>query len=88
MILGSAAAIAFGLITSLIVFLFLEGKYPQFTTELPILAISSFLFTTVAGVAAVAFYGLQKQCAWRWNAQILMWCVVLAAGWYSWPKRL
>lgn len=86
-VLGSAAAIAFGLSASLIVFLILKGRYPQFVVELPILLRYSAVFIGLAAVAGVALYGWQKNLAWRWLAQGAMWLSVLLTGWYSWPKR-
>lgn len=86
-VLGSAAAIAFGLTSSLVVFLILKGRYPQFAAELPTLTRHSAMFLTLAAVAGGALYGLQKERAWRWAMQGTMWLMVLLIGWNAWPTR-
>lgn len=86
LILGSAAAISFGLVTSLIVFLVLRGRHPQFAAELPALAISSLLFLLLTGISGVALYGTLKSMRWRLIAQLVMWASVLCVGYVSWPR--
>lgn len=85
-VLGSATAIAFGLSSSLIVFLVLKGKYPQFAAELPGLLRFSLIFISLAGIAGAAFYSLQKDLRWRWTAQGMMWIAMVWVGWYAWPN--
>jgi hypothetical protein len=85
-VLGSAAAISFGLTTSLIVFLVLQGRHPQFAAELRPLAISSLLFVFLTGVSGVALYGMLKSMRWRLLAQAAMWVAVLGVGFISWPR--
>lgn len=87
-VLGSATAIAFGLSTSLIVFLVLSGKHPEFSYELPKLLRFSVAFVALAGIAGAAFYSLQKGLHWRWTAQGAMWGTVVLIAWYGWPKPL
>jgi len=86
LVLGSAAAISFGLITSLIVFLVLQGRHPQFAAELHPLAISSLLFVVLTAVSGVALYGTLKHLRWRLLAQLAMWVVVVGVGFLSWPR--
>lgn len=85
-VMGSAAAIAFGLSASLVVFLVLSGKYPEFSNELPALSRFSALFIALTGIAAAAFYSLLKELRWRWAAQGALWSAVLLIAWYGWPK--
>lgn len=87
-LLGSSAAITFGLTSSLIVFLFLQGRYPQFAAELPMLARYSALFWALTVIAGWAFYSLQRQLKWRWVAQISMWCLIFMIVWHVWPRSL
>ena len=86
LVLGSAAAISFGLITSLIIFAVLQGKYPQVAAELHPLAISSLLFVVLTAVSGVALYGTLKHLRWRLVAQLAMWVAVVGVGFLSWPK--
>jgi hypothetical protein len=86
LVLGSAAAISFGLITSLIVFLVLQGRHPQFAAELHPLAISSLLFVMLSAVSGVALYGTLKRVPWWLLAQLAMWVAVAGVGFVSWPR--
>ena len=43
-VFGSAAAITFGLVGVLVIFLVLQGQYPQMRAEFPVLVRSSALF--------------------------------------------
>ncbi len=48
-VFGSAAAITFGLGGVLVIFLILQGQYPQMRAEFPVLVRSSALFALLAG---------------------------------------
>ena len=49
-VFGSAAAITFGLVGVLVIFLVLQGEYPQMRAEFPVLVRSSALFALLAAV--------------------------------------
>lgn len=87
-VLGSATAIAFGLGASLIVFVVLSGKHPEFSREMPTLLKFSVFFMLLAAIAGTAFYGLQKELRWRWLAQGAMWGTVALIAWYGWPESV
>lgn len=85
-ILGSAAAITFGLGGVLIVFLVLKGEYPQMLAELPALARSSAVFALLALAAAASLFSLLRGLQWRWAAQAGMWLVVAGIAVLYWPR--
>lgn len=70
---GSAAAITFGLVGVLVIFLVLEGRHPEMRTELPTLWRSGLLFAMLAMVSGASLYGVLKGMRWRWIAQVAMW---------------
>lgn len=85
-VLGSAAAITFGLTAVLVIYLVLQGRHPQLAQELGPLLRSVGHFAVLTVVAGVSFVAMLKTLRWRWIAQIAMWLTVLAIGAFYWPK--
>ena len=86
-ILGSAAAITFALLGTIIVFVVLRSDYPRLEGELVPLLISGGLFSLLTLAAGTSFYGELKQREWRRGAWLLL-LVALAvvAVYHGWPK--
>ncbi|HKE93347.1 MAG TPA: hypothetical protein VKB34_03495 [Povalibacter sp.] len=85
-VFGSAAAIAFGLLAVLIVYLVLLGRYPQLATELGALLRNGALFATLAAVSGLSLYGTLKELNWRRAAQAAMWVILALAVALYWPR--
>ena len=85
-VFGSAAAITFGLGGVLVIFLVLQGQYPQMRAEFPVLVRSSALFALLAGVSGASLFGLLKGRRWRWLAHAAMWLVVAGIAALYWPQ--
>jgi len=75
-VLGSAAAATFSLLATLVVFAFLVDEFPQFRTELPMLAACTAAVAGLTGLAACSFIGLVRSKPWRYWAQGAMWVAV------------
>ncbi len=84
-ILGSAASIALVLLMVVVVFAFAADGTSAIGDEYPGLLASAGLFGVLAGAAAAAFAGLQRERPWRWAAQALMWLLLAAIAGYYWP---
>jgi hypothetical protein len=85
-VFGSAAAITFGVGGVLIIFLVLQGQYPQMRAEFPVLVRSSVLFALLAAVSGASLLGLLKRHRWRWLAHAAMWLVVAGITAFYWPR--
>jgi hypothetical protein len=85
-VLGSAAAITFGLLGVAVVFTWLQPEYPRLDSELPALWGSLALFAILTGAAAASFYGLLRSTAWRRAAVVVLLLGIGAVGWYHWPR--
>ena len=85
-ILGSAAAITFGLTAVLLIYLILRGRHPELANEFGPLLRSSGQFAMLTIVSAVSFVAMLKTLPWRWIAQTAMWFTVLAIGILYWPR--
>jgi hypothetical protein len=81
-VLGSAAAIAFSLVGTVVVFLVLRAKYPELAAELPVLLTSAALFAVLTLAAAVSFYGQIKARAWRHAAIVILVLVLITVAGY------
>jgi uncharacterized membrane protein len=81
-VLGSAAAIAFSLIGSVVVFLVLKSKYPELAAELPALLTSAALFVVLTATAGLSFYGQLKGRAWRFAALAALLVVLITVAGY------
>jgi len=85
-IFGSAAAIAFGLLGVVVIFLVLKGSNPALSSEFPALLRSSAAFVVLAAVSGASLWGLLKMLRWRWWAQAAMWTAVAGIALLYWPE--
>jgi hypothetical protein len=83
-VFGSAAAITFGLVGVVIVFLVLRGRYPEMNNEFATLLVASGLFALLAAVAGASLFSMLKQLRWRWTAQAAMWLSVAGIAVFYW----
>jgi len=84
-VLGSAASIAAVLAMVVVIFAASSGGQPAIGQEYPALLANAGIFAVLAGIAAAAFVGLQRDRPWRWYAQAAMWLTLCLTGWYYWP---
>jgi len=84
-IFGSAAAIAFGLLGVVVIFLVLKGSNPAFGSEFPALLRNSALFVVLAAVSGASLLALLKTLKWRWLAQAAMWLALAGTVAIYWP---
>jgi hypothetical protein len=75
---GSAAAITFGLVGVLVIFLLLSGRHPEMQAELPALWRSALLFTALTAASGASLFGVLRGLKWRWAA--LFATLLLVAG--------
>jgi flagellar motor component MotA len=85
-IFGSAAAITFGLLGVVVIFLVLKGSNPAMSGEFPALLRSSAVFLVLAAVSGASLLALLKTLKWRWLAQLAMWVTVAGIAALYWPK--
>ena len=85
-VLGSAAAITFGLFGIVIVFLVLRSEYPRLQSEFPFLLASLAVFSALTVLAGVSFYGQLREAAWRRIAVGALLVALFGVGWSYWPK--
>ena len=85
-VFGSATAITFGLVGVLVIFLVLQGEYPQMRAEFPVLVRSSALFALLAGVSGASLLGMLKDRRWRWLAHVGMVLVIAGITAIYWPR--
>ena len=85
-VFGSAAAITFGLVGVLVIFLILQGEYPQMRMEFPVLVRSSALFALLAGVSGASLLGMLQDRRWRWLAHAGMLLVIAGITAIYWPR--
>ena len=85
-VFGSATAITFGLVGVLVIFLVLQGEYPQMRAEFPVLVRSSALFVLLAAASGASLFGLLQHRRWRWLAHAAMWMVVVGITAFYWPR--
>ncbi len=84
-VLGSAAAITFGLGGVAIVFALLLTDEPRFAAELPGLLNSLAMFAGLTAVAAASFYGQLREARWRFVAIAFLLTGLALAVWHYWP---
>ena len=77
-IFGSAAAITFGLLGVLVIFLLLSGRHPEMKAELPTLWRSALIFTALTVFSGASLLGVLRGLKWRWAA--LFATLLLIAG--------
>lgn len=85
-VFGSAAAITFGLLGVVVIFLVLKGDNPAMASEFPALLRSSAVFAVLAAVSGASLLSLLKTLKWRWLAQAAMWAVVASIALLYWPE--
>jgi len=85
-VLGSAAAITFGLLGVALVFTWLLPDYPRLEGELPALWQSLGMFVALTGAAALSFYGQLRAKVWRRAAIGVLLLGIAVVGWFYWPR--
>jgi len=85
-LMGSAVALAVGLIMTWIVILFLPADEARFAPEQPALVRAVLVFTIFAAATAGSFYGEQRQRPWRLAAHAATLAMFALAVWLYWPK--
>jgi hypothetical protein len=85
-LLGSAASIAFGLATVLIVFGILAGKHPEVMREFPQLIRNLVAFTILTAASAGSFLGQAKNRPWRGLAHLSTLVCLVAVALLIWRR--
>jgi cbb3-type cytochrome oxidase subunit 1 len=85
-LMGSAVALAAGLLLTWIVILFLPAEEARFAPERPALVRAVLVFTAFAAVTAASFYGEQRGRRWRLAAHAATLAMFALAVWLYWPK--
>ena len=83
---GSLLSLAFGLCVVLLVFWILRDEHPQFAAEFPELARGALIFSILALVSGLAFFGTVRGQRWRYGLLTLLWAGLFLAGFYYWPS--
>jgi uncharacterized membrane protein len=81
-VLGSAAAITFSLLGTMIVFVALRAEYPRLESELRPLLISAALFSLLTVAAGSSFYGELRARRWRRGALVALLAMLVAVAAY------
>lgn len=85
-VFGSAAAMSFGLLATLVVFAVLQGEHPEFSNEFGPLARSSAAFILLLIASGAALYAALKNKPWSWMVQAAMWLTLILLGTAYWPR--
>jgi len=85
-LMGSAVALASGLIMTWIVILLLPADEARFAPEQPALIRAVVVFTLFAALTAGSFYGEQRERRWRLGAHAATLAMFAVAVWLYWPK--
>ncbi|MET0535264.1 MAG: hypothetical protein ABW171_13680, partial [Steroidobacter sp.] len=85
-VFGSAAAITFGLLGVVVIFLVLKGSNPALNHEFPALLQGSAAFAALAVASGASLWALLKTREWRWWAQAAMWTAVAGIAVLYWPE--
>lgn len=83
---GSAAAITFGLLGVIVIFLVLQGRYPEMLGEFGTLWRSGLVFALMAAVSGASLYATLKRLSWRHAAQGGMWLCLALLVYLYWPN--
>ena len=83
-VLGSIAAITFGLAGVAVVFAVLEKDHPQLASEVPVLVANLAAFVALTAVGALSFYAQLHGRRWRYAAIAGL---VLGIGAVAWVHR-
>ena len=84
--MGSAVALAAGLILTWIVILLLPADEARFAPEQPALIRAVLVFTFFAAVTAGSFYGELRERRWRLGAHAATLAMFAVAVWLYWPQ--
>jgi len=84
--MGSAVALAAGLIMTWIVILLLPADEARFAPEQPALIRAVLVFTFFAAVTAGSFYGELRERRWRLGAHAATLAMFAVAVWLYWPQ--
>ena len=84
--MGSAVALASGLIMTWIVILLLPADEARFAPEQPALIRAVVVFTLFAALTAGSFYGELRERRWRLGAHAATLAMFAVAVWLYWPK--
>jgi hypothetical protein len=85
-LMGSAVALASGLLLTWIVILFLPAEQARFAPEHAALVRAMLVFTAFAAVTAASFYGEQRERHWRLAAHAATLAMFALTVWLYWPK--
>ena len=85
-VFGSAAAITFGLLGVVVIFLVLASQHPELGREFPTLLGNGALFAALTAVSGVSLFGMLKGLRWRWIAQMAMWFTTAGLILFYWPR--
>lgn len=85
-VFGSAAAISFGLLGVIVIFLALKGRYPEMIGEFGPLLRSAGAFVLLAAASGVSLFATLKRMLWRHAAQGGMWLCLSALVILYWPE--
>lgn len=85
-LMGSAVALATGLLMTWIVILLLPADEARFAPEHAALMRAVLVFTLFAAATAASFYAEQRERAWRLAAHAATLAMFAAAVWLYWPK--
>ena len=85
-LMGSAVALAVGLIMTWIVILFLPADEARLAPEHAPLLRAILVFTVFAAAAAASFYGELRERRWRPLAHLATLAMVGVAVWAYWPR--
>jgi len=85
-LMGSAVALASGLLLTWIVILFLPAEQARFAPEHAALVRAVLVFTTFEAITAASFYGEQLERRWRLAAHAATLAMFTLAVWLYWPK--
>jgi hypothetical protein len=84
--MGSAVALASGLVMTWIVILLLPADEARFAPEQPALIRAVLVFTLFAALTAGSFYGELRERHWRLGAHAATLAMFAVAVWLYWPK--
>ena len=84
--MGSAVALAVGLLMTWIVILFLPAEQARFAPEHPVLLRAIAVFTLFSAASAGSFYAELRERPWRLAAHGATLGMLGVAVWMYWPK--
>ena len=84
--MGSAIALASGLLLTWVVIMFLPAEQARFAPEHAALVRAVLVFTAFAAITAMSFYGEQRERRWRLAAHAATLAMFAVAVWLYWPK--